>query len=262
MAEEQKQVSSIAGRRLGSAWRKWDGNIARHESALNEGPRLYFMLLFLVLLLLSGAVCLAAWFIQKAGGGDLPSLAVLAGGLLILWLPALICLAAICFGTRQLAFPWLAKLLAFPVRALAVVFQPCGVSRDRISSSCICVTNKVTRMRLGDAARRKPMVLLPRCLSRGSFAEVRKVAEAHGCPVFYAGTNAQARERVREYQPSSIIAVACERDLVRGLYDYGRHLPILVIPNLRPHGPCLESTIDMEEFRRALKDVGRATQGA
>jgi len=65
---------------------------------------------------------------------------------------------------------------------------------------------------------------------------------------------------VREFRPTAIVAVACERDLVSGLYDFGHKLPILVLANDRPFGPCLKASVNLERLREALRDIHAAAQ--
>jgi hypothetical protein len=172
------------------------------------------------------------------------------------WCLFILSVAAAAFGTRRLAFTWLSKGLTMTVPALVFLLRPFGLSRDRISSSCIAVTNRLARLRLQvNGGRPRPMVLLPRCLTRESVRGIRKAAAEFDCPVFVVGTNRQARARIREFRPSSIVAVACERDLVRGLSEYSRQIPILVIANQRPKGPCLDATVDLGELTNALRDL-------
>jgi hypothetical protein len=57
--------------------------------------------------------------------------------------------------------------------------------------------------------------------------------------------------------------VACERDLTSGLQDV-YPLPALGILNQRPHGPCVDTRVDIERVRQAVLDlIGRpAAKGA
>ncbi|MDI3538299.1 MAG: uncharacterized protein PWQ13_322, partial [Bacillota bacterium] len=65
------------------------------------------------------------------------------------------------------------------------------------------------------------------------------------------------RKRVEELRPKAVVAVACERDLTSGLLDV-YPLPVLGILNDRPHGPCVDTRVDMERVRQAvLEFTGR-----
>jgi hypothetical protein len=39
--------------------------------------------------------------------------------------------------------------------------------------------------------------------------------------------------------------VACERDLLTGIRDVATRVPVIGIPNERPHGPCKNTWIDV-----------------
>ena len=46
--------------------------------------------------------------------------------------------------------------------------------------------------------------------------------------------------------------MACERDLLSGIQDICNQIPIIGIPNIRPEGPCKNTTIDLNEFEKAV----------
>ena len=50
-----------------------------------------------------------------------------------------------------------------------------------------------------------------------------------------------------------IMAVACDRDLTSGI-QYAHRIPTLGILNRRPHGPCLNTDIYLEELEQALSE--------
>jgi len=57
-----------------------------------------------------------------------------------------------------------------------------------------------------------------------------------------------ARRLIVEIKPTLILAVACERDLVSGILD-AYPIPVYGILNQRPHGPCNNTTVDLEKVR-------------
>ena len=247
-------------RRLGSSWYGWDGNVPKHESNLNEGPVLYFILLTLVIL---GATALLAMHTYIVSHFTTPlmidifwSIQFAAAVLVAMgWGALILCLIAVMVKSPMLASPWMSRWLTMQEPFMAFCAQPFGLSRDRIGSSCIALTNRLTRLRLHHQHVDRPLMLLPRCLSRACVAEIRELAEGWNCPVVQVGTNAVARQKVREFKPNAVIAVACERDLVSGLYDFGHRMPIMVIANRRPKGPCLEATIDNDQLTSILEDI-------
>lgn len=61
-----------------------------------------------------------------------------------------------------------------------------------------------------------------------------------------------AREAVRTLRPKAVVAVACERDLTSGILDC-IGLPVIGVTNGRPHGPCHNTTIDLQAVEKAIR---------
>jgi hypothetical protein len=60
-----------------------------------------------------------------------------------------------------------------------------------------------------------------------------------------------ARRIIVENRPEAIVAVACELDLTTGILD-SYPLPVIGILNERPHGPCINTKVDIEKVRGAI----------
>lgn len=80
------------------------------------------------------------------------------------------------------------------------------------------------------------------------------LAEEYDLKLFVATGGTLARRIVKDSRPEAIIAVACERDLSSGIADT-YPLPILGIPNERPFGPCLNTRVDIEKVKKAIRTV-------
>lgn len=61
-----------------------------------------------------------------------------------------------------------------------------------------------------------------------------------------------ARKIIKDLRPKAIVAIACERDLISGLQDI-KKLPIIAVTNKRPEGPCVNTSVDVEEVKIAIK---------
>lgn len=61
-----------------------------------------------------------------------------------------------------------------------------------------------------------------------------------------------ARKTVKELRPKLVLAIACERDLASGIQDV-YPLPSVGVLNIRPNGPCYNTTVDIEEVKTMLK---------
>jgi len=135
----------------------------------------------------------------------------------------------------------------------------------------IDINNKLIVGRKADAKR--ILLLLPHCLqideckirlthnimncARCGKCEIKdliSIAEEHDLKLFVATGGSLARRIVKESKPEAIIAVACERDLSSGIADT-YPLPILGIPNERPFGPCLNTRVDLDKVKEAIRTI-------
>ena len=246
-----------ADRKLGDEWKDWDGHSTEAESRARK--RLFFSLTGAYLLALLG-LGLFAWYLiapRLAQWHALAPTAVLAAWLLIfvvqfcaLGLVALTLLA-------HLPMPrWLSSL----VRRLLVhleggVFSLGAVlslNRDRIAHSFVLVHNALVRINGHRIEPGRILVLLPRCLTREQIRQANSMASEYGVSVAVVAGGELARQRIRERRPQAVIGVACERDLMSGIRDVRGRLCVLGIPNTRPHGPCKDTHIELDELRRAV----------
>lgn len=61
-----------------------------------------------------------------------------------------------------------------------------------------------------------------------------------------------ARKVAKELRPRMVLAIACERDLASGIQDV-YPLPAAGILNMRPNGPCYNTTVDLELVEETIK---------
>ena len=134
------------------------------------------------------------------------------------------------------------------------------------------VINLNNRLVRGEKTRtKKILLLLPHCLQtdectirlthniynceRCGRCEIRdliEIADENKLNLFVATGGTIARKIVKEFRPEAIVAVACERDLSSGLVDT-YPIPILGIHNERPYGPCLNTRVDLEKVKEAIR---------
>lgn len=119
----------------------------------------------------------------------------------------------------------------------------------------------------------KILLLLPHCLQNSEctikvsgdirrcrqcgkccLGDILKTADKYGVGVVVATGGTAARSAILKKNPSYIISVACERDLASGISDV-RKIPVKGIINKRPNGPCINTTVDLNELENALKEV-------
>ncbi|HMK43089.1 MAG TPA: DUF116 domain-containing protein [Dissulfurispiraceae bacterium] len=124
---------------------------------------------------------------------------------------------------------------------------------------------------------RSVLLLLPHCLQisdcevrithnirnckrcgRCSIKDLIGIAEEFDLSLFVATGGTVARRVVQEARPDVIVAVACERDLSSGIVDT-YPMPVIGILNDRPHGPCLNTAVDLAKVREALIRIVRGS---
>ncbi len=160
------------------------------------------------------------------------------------------------------------RVLFQPVLMLASLL---GIDRDRVKRSFIAVNNALVMAGRRAEPPRRVLLLLPHCLQatdcphritggliencRGCgkcvIAGLLELARDHGLPLAVATGGTLARRVIREQRPDAIVAVACEMDLTSGIRD-SYPLPVYGVLNERPHGPCRDTTVDLEEVRAAI----------
>jgi len=80
------------------------------------------------------------------------------------------------------------------------------------------------------------------------------LAEEIGFRFFVVTGGTLARQKVMEIRPQAVVAVACERDLASGIQDV-YPIPSVGVLNIRPNGPCFNTKVDIEEFKRAIAEI-------
>jgi hypothetical protein len=94
-----------------------------------------------------------------------------------------------------------------------------------------------------------------RC-GRCEIKDLIELADENHLNLFVATGGSLARRVIHETKPDAVIAVACENDLSNGIADT-YPLPILGIPNQRPFGPCLNTSVDLSKVKEAILFFGR-----
>lgn len=87
---------------------------------------------------------------------------------------------------------------------------------------------------------------------RCEISKLIQIADENHINLFIATGGSLARRIISEVKPEAVIAVACENDLSSGIADT-YPLPILGIPNKRPFGPCLNTSVDLEKVKEAIE---------
>lgn len=115
------------------------------------------------------------------------------------------------------------------------------------------------------------LILLPHCLQINE-CRIRLTHNVHNCEgcgkceikdliqiadenklnLSVATGGTLARRIVKETKPDAIVAVACETDLSSGIVDT-YPLPVFGITNERPFGPCLNTQVNLDKVKDAIR---------
>lgn len=251
-------------RRLGHEWDEWDGTPLPNGGDFRAGGARYFLFTAIGLVLVAGVLGLVVFLLAPrlaVLGAWLPRALYVATGALVvlglLWLALL----AVAYRTGRAILPErLAERGPF-LKTMPLAWrigELFGVARDWTSAAAVTVYDRLAWARERTVAANELLILIPRCLSRAALDGVLDVAKRYNVAAFVATRGQLARRAIRERRPRAVVAVACERDMVSGLYDVAGKLPVLGLTMQLPNGPCKDASIDLERFEEFVrKFVGR-----
>lgn len=250
MTEDRKK------RVLGDEWLDWDNRRNERDTSESRSTFLYLSLvvlaLFIVIVLLFWYLVLPrfesfGWLWATVITGIIGSAALF----LVVWYVVLV--AAVIWNKRYMnvcltrGSRLFFIMLPFVTRLAATM----GISRDRLSHSFIRVSNELTAPGKGPGP---VLVLFPRCLRADIRSRARDICSRYEeVRLHTAPGGTEARKIILDTSPGAIVAVACERDLIAGIQDVAPKIPVIGIPNTRPEGPCVDTTIDTDELRAAIE---------
>lgn len=142
-----------------------------------------------------------------------------------------------------------------------------------LQSALIRFNNRVTRLRRVRVPPNRLLVLAAHCLQGGACGQnlSRGIDACKGCglcPVKglidlrkrygvicrIAGGGRQALGFVKETDVAAVVAVACERELVEGIFA-SFPKPVLAVCNTRPKGACHETQADLSQVEAAIREL-------
>ena len=251
-------------RKLGEEWIDWKGDSDPREREINENLSTFLslasgILIMFILLLLLG------WFMVKPRFQQLdPRLATYAGwvivGITTCFVISAILEVILLRTLKKSLFPygWIERLVVSLLPKTIWLGSKFGISKDRIGNSFIKMHNFVTMSFVGKLNAGRILILLPRCLKREARAQLMNRLNGRDYKVYTAAGGEEAREAIRQYRPTAILAVACERDLMGGIKDVADKIPVIAIPNKRPEGPCKNTDFALSELEEALMALAAA----
>jgi hypothetical protein len=137
----------------------------------------------------------------------------------------------------------------------------------------IRINNRITGWRRVRVPGPNILLLLPHCLHKDSCKQnvERDLAECQRCGkcgisdmigirdefgvlTHVVGGGQQALLRTREPQIKAIVAVACEKELIHGIF-YTFPKPVVAIMNETPEGPCRNTVVDVAKVSAAIRSI-------
>ncbi|MCK5708122.1 MAG: DUF116 domain-containing protein [Candidatus Aureabacteria bacterium] len=257
MKKKEITKTDVSSKRvLGDEWKDWNQELLEKET---EAPAGLFIKISVLSMLVFIALVFFIWFMISP---RLNSISFFVGSsfkwstvaivlIFVMW--SLIIMLEILFSIHV---PFIAKTHALFIKIYFTIGKEIRkilhIDRDLFCNSFVKVSNYL----LGEMKNRnlrKTVVLLPRCLKKEVREELMLSSKEKDVPAFVVGGGEQARRIIEKEKPDSVIAVACERDLVAGINDISGKIAVIGIPNKRPEGPCTNTSVDMEQFKKALK---------
>lgn len=201
-------------------------------------------------------------------------LITVSGGLLLIVLSSAL--------ERDLLFPHGEKQITlkvlFPINLfLGKLF---GLSRGHVRESFVRVNNSLFQATQKRIKKDRLLILLPHCLQNFDcphriiadynncrrcggclIGDILKLKDKHNVDLSIATGGTLARKVIVDKRPTVIVAVACERDLCSGIQD-AYPIPVYGILNERPHGPCMNTRVDLETLDEAVRYVLNGAKNA
>lgn len=231
------------------------------------------------LLVLTG-IAVGLWYVSFHGLDKLSRLVFFGLGLFFLFfiLTAFLGLVGVVLIILwHRPFPFLERPVSILITRLLPLVMYLGrvfhVAKEKLERSFIEINNALVRTRGLSVPPSRLLILAPHCLQysacphkitadvnncclcgRCQVKDLVLLARELGVHLAVVTGGTLARKCVQELKPRAVVAVACERDLSSGLQDV-YPLPALGILNERPHGPCVDTRVDLERVRQAVLDL-------
>lgn len=254
---EEKKVDHDKGRKLGDEWIDWNGKLIIENITSGKGVFLIFAFGAMVLfnLITYGLYYLVIPRLNQFNS-ILPTLVlILLIALSCYFLFWYIVIVITSYTRIKLNFLGMGNrlLLGFLLENVFKIGDWIRYSRDKLGHSFVKVSNSFVRGTKKWSGHEKLLLLLPRCLTKESYEKIKEISKANKVEIAVCTGGEAARKKVKEFRPTAIIGVACERDLVSGIKDVGKNVSVLGIPNIRPEGPCKNTEIDFDALRSSIQ---------
>jgi uncharacterized protein len=256
---EKNDPNKKPDRVLGDEWLTWTGSL--DESKMyDENAHLFAIYSSVALFTLLAGIAAVLYFIEPRLYMFHPAVVYIARtvtGLIIsaFVVTGILIIASVFSGKNLLRHKRLGQIAATRILPIAIpIAKLFGIPRDKLGNSFVTFSNAIVKAS-HTPGNGKTIILLPRCLKADMKEQVKELGSRSGVGVFSATGGGQARKIIIKERPTAVIGIACERDLVSGIHDVAVKMPTIGITNKRPEGPCKNTTIDLEEIKKAIKTL-------
>lgn len=161
-------------------------------------------------------------------------------------------------------------LLKSIIPSIFLIARIFSISKEKLQGSLVEFISGIIKAKKVKFKASELLILLPRCLQNNEckndvIFDITRCTGCGKCDIVKINTiikdtnvkasvvtgGSQARDLVAKYKPKAIIAVACERELVSGIFDTPSNYVIGVI-NLRPNGPCFNTKVSIERLKESI----------
>jgi hypothetical protein len=245
-------------RKLGSEWADWDG-VTPLEPEIDENLTT-FLILAAGIALIFITLFPVGWYLIKPRieqfnpfVSNLIEWSIIEFTIGFLIMVLVESTALLKFKKSIFPYKWIEKFLLFFLPKTLWLGAKLGISRDRMGNSFIKVHNFMTKSYADRLNPERVLILLPACLEKEIRKQIMSRINRESYKILTAGGGEVARKAIWQYQPTFILALACERELMSGIKDVAEKVPLLVIPNKRPEGPCKNTNVSLVELDEALR---------
>jgi uncharacterized protein len=140
-----------------------------------------------------------------------------------------------------------------------------------MSKLLLKLSNAFTRMRAKQVRPENLLLLFPNCLQNSDcdckivkdphnckrcgkckVKDLVELADKYGIQVAAASGGRLALQRLKAEDVKAVVAVACELELRQGML---KSFPkaVLGVANLRPHGPCVDTDVELDKIEEAVR---------
>jgi uncharacterized protein len=262
------RAHKAADRRLGDEWSDWNGSSTSFEPEVDEKLRTFLLLAAAAIIILIGGIQLG-WYLTKPRIEQfslffsyIVEWSAIVLSVVFIVLVSIEIMLLLRFKRSLLPYLWAEKIFLSLLSKSMWLGAKFGINKDRVANSFIKAHNLMVKSHARELRTDVLLVLVPRCLAKDSRQQIVERANGRAVQVVTAAGGEEARKAIRQYKPSLILAVACERDLVSGIKDVAEKIPVLAIPNKRPQGPCKNTQVYLKDFEDALNFISNQSTRA